>query len=83
MLSLLVLRLRRGPGEAAESLGISQATLVTQINRLEHDIGGPLLNRAERGRPMTLTPLGEQVLVAIQQTRSPDTQDGKTASRRN
>ena len=39
--------------EAAEHLGITQSTLVIQINRLERDIGGPLLERAERGRPMS------------------------------
>jgi hypothetical protein len=37
--------------EAAEHLGIKQPTLVTQISRLERDIGGPLLERAERRRP--------------------------------
>jgi DNA-binding transcriptional LysR family regulator len=37
--------------EAAEQLGITQSTLVTQINRLEGNTGGPLLERAERGRP--------------------------------
>jgi DNA-binding transcriptional LysR family regulator len=44
---------------------ISQATLVTQISRLERDLGGPLLERAERGRPMSPRPLGEQVLAAF------------------
>ena len=56
--------------EAAEHLGITQPTLVTQINRLEHDIGGALIERAERGRPMTPTPLGEQVLAALQRSGS-------------
>ena len=56
---------------AAEHLGITQSTLVTQINRLERDIGGPLLERAERGRPMTPTPLGEQVLAALQRYSQP------------
>jgi len=51
--------------EAAEHLDITQSTLVTQINRLERDIGGPLLERAERGRPMNPTALGEQVLAAL------------------
>jgi hypothetical protein len=55
------------PSDAAQHLGITQSTLVTQINRLERDIDGPLLERAERGRPMTATPLGEQVLAALQQ----------------
>lgn len=46
--------------EAAEHLGIAQATLIPQINRLERDMGGPLFQRAERGRPMSPTALGEQ-----------------------
>jgi hypothetical protein len=49
--------------EAAEHLGITQSTLVTQIDRLERDIGGPLLERAERGRSMSLTAIGKQVLA--------------------
>jgi DNA-binding MarR family transcriptional regulator len=53
--------------EAAEHLGIAQSTLVTQINRLERDIGGPLLERAERRGPMSPTALGEQVLAAFNQ----------------
>ena len=57
--------------EAAEHLGIAQSALVTQINRLERDIGGPLLERAERGRPMSPTPLGEQVIAALQRTSRP------------
>jgi hypothetical protein len=57
--------------EAAEHLGITQATLVTQINRLERDIGGPLLERAERGCPMSLTPIGEQVIAAFHKTGRP------------
>ena len=51
--------------EAAERLGITRSALVTQINRLERDIGGPLLKRAERGRPMSPTALGEQVIAAL------------------
>ena len=57
--------------EAAEHLGITQPTLVTQISRLERDIGGPVLERAERGRPMTPTALGEQVLAALHQASLP------------
>jgi DNA-binding transcriptional LysR family regulator len=56
--------------EAAKRLGITQSVLVTQINRLEHDIGGPLLERAERGRPMSPTPLGEQVVPALHRCQS-------------
>ena len=50
--------------EAAEALGINQATLVTQVGRLEKDIGQPLLERAERGRPMKLTATGEELAEA-------------------
>jgi AraC-like DNA-binding protein len=54
--------------EAAERLGITQSALVIQINRLERDIGGPLLKRAERGRSMSPTALGEQVVAALHKT---------------
>ncbi|QIS06948.1 LysR family transcriptional regulator [Nocardia brasiliensis] len=50
---------------AAKGLGINQITLTSQVNRLERELGGPLLNRAERNHPMTLTPLGEEILAAI------------------
>ncbi|MET9530114.1 LysR family transcriptional regulator [Streptomyces sp. NPDC006649] len=52
-------------GAAASGLGLNTFTLVAQINRIERELGGPLLVRAERGRPMTLTPLGKKVLKAI------------------
>jgi DNA-binding MarR family transcriptional regulator len=61
--------------EAAEHLGMTQSTLVAQINRLERDIGGPLLERAERGRPMRLTALGEQVLADLQRSGQPRGKD--------
>ncbi|MBO0881386.1 MAG: hypothetical protein J2P17_13765 [Mycobacterium sp.] len=35
-----------------------------QIVRLQTELGGPLLTRAERGHPMTLTDLGARVLHA-------------------
>jgi DNA-binding transcriptional LysR family regulator len=57
--------------EAAKHLRVTQSTLVIQINRLEKDIGGPLLERAERGRPMIPTALGEQVLAVLQRARRP------------
>ncbi|MFF1795829.1 LysR family transcriptional regulator [Kitasatospora sp. NPDC058263] len=50
---------------AASGLGLNTFTLVAQINRIEREFGGPLLLRAERGRPMALTPLGRKVLRAI------------------
>jgi hypothetical protein len=52
-------------GTAATALGLNPPTLVTQINRLERDLGGQLLTRAERGQPMVLTPLGRKVIAAI------------------
>ncbi|MGK4582079.1 LysR family transcriptional regulator [Kitasatospora sp. HPMI-4] len=52
--------------EAAAALGINQSALVAQINRLERDLGDPLLERAERGRPMKLTPAGQEVATAAQ-----------------
>lgn len=52
-------------GAAATALGLNPSTLVKQINRLERDLGGQLLTRAERGQPMLLTPLGRKVIAAI------------------
>jgi hypothetical protein len=50
---------------AATALGIHQGALTMQINRLERDLGGQLLTRAERGHPMRLTPFGRKVVAAI------------------
>ncbi|WP_327241326.1 LysR family transcriptional regulator [Streptomyces sp. NBC_01320] len=55
--------------EAAQALGINQPTLVIQINRLERDLGQPLLERAERGRAMKLTTFGDEVATAIRALR--------------
>ncbi|MGI5512974.1 LysR family transcriptional regulator [Streptomyces sp. CA-106131] len=60
-------------GAAASGLGLNTFTLVAQINRIERELGGPLLVRAQRGRPMTLTSLGRKVLRAIR-TFQGDTQ---------
>ncbi|MEU9808569.1 TniQ family protein [Mycobacterium sp. NPDC050853] len=49
---------------AAQQLSIAQFTLVNQINRIAKELGGPLFDRAQRGRPMTLTPLGTRVVDA-------------------
>lgn len=54
-------------GAAASALGNHQSTLTNQIHRLERDLGGQLLVRAERGRPMALTVLGTKVARAVQQ----------------
>jgi len=52
---------------AATALGTRQSVLTTQINRLERDLGGKLLERAERGRSMALTALGAKVAQAVRQ----------------
>ncbi|WP_432064138.1 helix-turn-helix domain-containing protein [Streptomyces sp. C10-9-1] len=58
------------PTEAAQDLGIHQSALVIQINRLERDLGKALLERAERGRAMKLTPFGAKVIAAIRTMQS-------------
>lgn len=50
--------------KAAQALGITQSSFTTQIIRLERDLGQPLLERAERGRPMQLPPVGSLVADA-------------------
>jgi DNA-binding transcriptional LysR family regulator len=55
--------------DAAGHLGILKSTLVKQVSRLERDIGGALLERAERGRPMKPTLLGERVIAALLASR--------------
>jgi len=50
---------------AEDALGLKQSVLTHQIKRLEHDLGGQLLIRARRGRPMKLTPFGAEVVSAI------------------
>ncbi|WP_459246658.1 LysR family transcriptional regulator [Streptomyces youssoufiensis] len=47
-------------GAAASGLGLNTFTLVARINRIERELGGPLLIRAKRGRPMALLPWGER-----------------------
>jgi DNA-binding transcriptional LysR family regulator len=49
---------------AAAALGLCQPVLHGQITRLQAALGGRLLQRAERGHPMTLTDLGTRVLDA-------------------
>lgn len=60
--------------EAARSLGIHQSTLTTQINRLERDLGRPLIERAERGRRMRPTPFGRKVAAATERLTGPNWQ---------
>ncbi|MGW0538180.1 LysR family transcriptional regulator [Streptomyces sp. NPDC003032] len=52
---------------ACQTHGISPATLTMRLKRLEEDIGGPLLIRAGRGRQVELTPLGQEVVQAVEQ----------------
>ncbi|MEU9452889.1 TniQ family protein [Streptomyces sp. NPDC048277] len=56
-------------GAAASGLGLNTFALVAQINRIERELGGPLLARAERGRPMKLTSLGRNVLRAVRRSQ--------------
>ena len=49
---------------AAADLGLRQAVLTSQITRLEGELGGALVERAQRGCPMTLTKRGARVLRA-------------------
>ncbi|WP_084195971.1 TniQ family protein [Streptosporangium amethystogenes] len=54
----------------AAALDINASSLVLQINRLEKELGGPVFRRANHGRPMQPTPLGQQLLSAINDARS-------------
>jgi DNA-binding transcriptional LysR family regulator len=49
---------------AAPALGLCHPVLHGQIARLENELGGPLVTRAERGHAMTWTDLGIQILHA-------------------
>jgi hypothetical protein len=50
---------------AANALRLQLSPLSTQIRRLEHDLGGLLLERTQRSHPMRLTSLGTKVIAAI------------------
>jgi transposase-like protein len=54
--------------EAARARGVTPAALIKQIQRLEKDLGQQLLERAERGHPMKLTPFGHKVATATRET---------------
>ncbi|MFF2375100.1 TniQ family protein [Streptomyces xiamenensis] len=54
--------------EATLALGISGSTVIMQIQRLEKDLGGPLISRANRAGPMRLTRLGRRVVTAVEST---------------
>jgi len=51
--------------QACQAHGLSAATLSMQLQRLETDLGGPLLIRAGRGRQLELTDLGRAVVQAV------------------
>ncbi|MFI7611407.1 LysR family transcriptional regulator [Nonomuraea terrae] len=53
----------------AAALGINRNALVLQINRIERELDGPVFFRGNHGRPMRLTDLGHQLLVAIAQAQ--------------
>ncbi|HBS09051.1 MAG TPA: hypothetical protein DEA69_09660, partial [Microbacterium sp.] len=46
---------------AARELGVTLSILASQMKRLGADAGGPLITRAVRGQPLTLTALGVEV----------------------
>jgi len=50
---------------AANDLGIAQSTLVTQIGRIERELGVTLLYRTDGARPMTPTEAGARVAATI------------------
>jgi DNA-binding transcriptional LysR family regulator len=52
---------------AAHELGLQQGRLVVQIKRIEGELGHQLIIRAERGRPMQLTDIGNQVVEAVEE----------------
>ena len=43
---------------AATELGVTLSILANQMRRIGVDAGGPLIQRAFRGQPLTLTELG-------------------------
>lgn len=55
-------------GQAAESCNVSQPTLSGQIRKLEEELGVTLLERTNKR--VTLTPVGEQILIHAQRALS-------------
>ncbi|WP_193241607.1 LysR family transcriptional regulator [Streptomyces phaeolivaceus] len=60
---------------AANQIGCGEDTLAIQIRRLEHDLGGPLLDPFENGRPLQPTGLGKQVLKALERLNAEELDD--------
>ncbi|MEV8135410.1 TniQ family protein [Microbacterium aurantiacum] len=54
--------------EVAADLGVSPTSMGAQLKRLANLAGGPLVNQAERGRPLTLTPLGKRLAKELHST---------------
>ncbi|GAA3246219.1 hypothetical protein GCM10010469_01990 [Streptomyces labedae] len=54
----------RSLGDACAALGLSSHSVTNHLARLEEDMGGPLLVRTLRSRPMEPTELGHKVLDA-------------------
>lgn len=63
---------------AANELGLPQGRLVVQIKRIEHLLGHQLIIRAERGRPMQPTGMGNRVVKAVEKLRRPQPPDPTT-----
>lgn len=51
--------------QAAKALGIRPGTLHNRLTTLAEDLGTPLWNRAQHGRPLTFTPAGAATLQAL------------------
>jgi hypothetical protein len=60
---------------AANQIGCGEDTLAIQIHRLEYDLGGPLLDPFENGRPLLPNGLGKQVLKALGQLNAEELND--------
>ncbi|MGW0672535.1 LysR family transcriptional regulator [Streptomyces sp. NPDC002746] len=54
----------RSLGDACAALGLPPHSVTAHLNRLEEELGGPLLVRTLKNRPMEPTELGHQVLAA-------------------
>lgn len=52
---------------AAREIGVTLSILATQMKRLGADAGGPLITRAMRAQPLTLTDLGAEVRRELKQ----------------
>ncbi|MBB4854032.1 hypothetical protein HNP40_001412 [Mycobacteroides chelonae] len=60
---------------AAHQMRVGQFALVSQISRLERELDGPLLVRAQYGKPMVLTELGASIIAAFTSWNTVDPED--------